>query len=440
MLMWPGESAKDSYSHLPFNVQPDEEGVVLAWQIIRTVIRGNLEDVTEIFTLYRPFLWLLTEARRLDGWLKGGPTLDACNALIAAYRRSQADAKASLPVEIALDLFLIRCESMNKEIDRAAEGCVHLILQYVESECVSLASRASSRFKDLSSILLARPSNSSELVAAELYLDTAQEKEAVAVRESADAAKQRLDFLFRHSHRISPRLLRPIYSAFVCVRKLPEVLDNATSLIMATRGTQETQLREMRESVVKEMAVLSKRIETFKDRGTMSEAKNNCKELTAIKKLLAATEATVDEVHEEEQLLGWSQSNFAQVAANRQLMAPFYTLWFLAEDVKKNEKRWLTGPVFLLDINEVEEEVDRMHRSANTLSRALADVAPPAAEVARKLLGRVVKLKKHLPLLEVLCNRGMKARHWKEVRICSHEGGMVLMSLLYTHTKRCLFD
>ena len=74
------------------------------------------------------------------------------------------------------------------------------------------------------------------------------------------------------------------------------------------------------------------------------------------------------------------------------------------------------GPFVDLDAESIEEEVGNMWRTMHKLSRTFAENPHPkrSSEVTKS---RLDKFKKHIPLLQVFCNPGIRDRHWTRVKI-----------------------
>ena len=69
-----------------------------------------------------------------------------------------------------------------------------------------------------------------------------------------------------------------------------------------------------------------------------------------------------------------------------------------------------------LDAEVITEEVGTMWRTLYKLSKSLGDQGPQRVAVQMKT--KIDKFKTHLPVLAVICNPGLRDRHWKAVSIC----------------------
>ena len=69
------------------------------------------------------------------------------------------------------------------------------------------------------------------------------------------------------------------------------------------------------------------------------------------------------------------------------------------------------GPFTEVNAEEVEEEVSGMWRTMYKLTKSFSDVPGPK-RIAESVKTKIDKFKAHLPLLQTICNPGIRDRHW----------------------------
>lgn len=72
------------------------------------------------------------------------------------------------------------------------------------------------------------------------------------------------------------------------------------------------------------------------------------------------------------------------------------------------------GPFTDINAEEVEEEIGGMYRTVLKLTKTFSD-APGPRRVADSVKSKVDKFKVHIPLLQIICNPGLRERHWEQV-------------------------
>ena len=68
-------------------------------------------------------------------------------------------------------------------------------------------------------------------------------------------------------------------------------------------------------------------------------------------------------MNEEEELLGFPRSQFAQLEEAPKVLAPYLALWTTAQDFQKKSYMWLNGPMLELDPEVLEKEVKDMWKN-----------------------------------------------------------------------------
>ena len=74
-----------------------------------------------------------------------------------------------------------------------------------------------------------------------------------------------------------------------------------------------------------------------------------------------------------------------------------------------------SGSFMAIDAEKVEDEISTMWRTVFKLTKTFADVNAPR-RVAENIKTKIDKFKTNLPLLNCICNPGLRDRHWEEVR------------------------
>ena len=76
--------------------------------------------------------------------------------------------------------------------------------------------------------------------------------------------------------------------------------------------------------------------------------------------------------------------------------------------------KFVTGPFQNLNAEDIEAEVQEMWRTMYKLIKALSDQQGPK-NVADRVKGKIDKFKLNMPILQTICNPGIRDRHWDRV-------------------------
>lgn len=100
--------------------------------------------------------------------------------------------------------------------------------------------------------------------------------------------------------------------------------------------------------------------------------------------------------------------------AIKTILEPYEKLWKTAQAFEEAEQRWLKGGFLSLNAEAIEEEIGNWWRISYKLAKSFTDQKGPAATV-ELLKEKMDQFKTYLPLLAVICNQGMRDRHWERV-------------------------
>lgn len=130
-------------------------------------------------------------------------------------------------------------------------------------------------------------------------------------------------------------------------------------------------------------------------------------------KLIEDFKLELDQLNREEQLFGFEQSQFPLMQQIINLKDPFDKLWFTYYNFQTKENQWLKGPFLGLNAEEINDEVQNSWRTLHKLLKSLSDHNPRKVADFTKL--KIDRFKNHLPVLQIICNPGLKPRHWAQV-------------------------
>lgn len=117
----------------------------------------------------------------------------------------------------------------------------------------------------------------------------------------------------------------------------------------------------------------------------------------------------------EEKLLGFSQTEYPMLQQIITLKDPFDKLWLTFASFQTKEAQWTKGPFTGLNAEAISEEVQNNWRTMHKLQKSFAEFISPR-KVADFTKMKIDRFKNNLPLLLIICNPGLKQRHWQKVK------------------------
>ena len=175
-------------------------------------------------------------------------------------------------------------------------------------------------------------------------------------------------------------------------------------------------LNHSKEKFLSELDDLQSQINAFGDKGDIKVCRQINEEIEIVSKSLSNAENTAAELNEEEARLGWSPTPYTQVKELQKQVEPYAKLWENAAQYIMKIQSWNKGPVFKLDAEEVKKEAENLTRNAVKSFKYFNGKSAEPAKVAGNIKDNLNEFNKNIPLLAAICNKGMRDRHWKEIK------------------------
>ncbi|XP_068243599.1 uncharacterized protein [Palaemon carinicauda] len=174
----------------------------------------------------------------------------------------------------------------------------------------------------------------------------------------------------------------------------------------------------------------------------LSDVAHVSKYIREVKKLegrLEGISTLVTWVNQEEALFKFPVSSFPLLAELKDCLVPYEELFTLVMKWRKYEKHWMDGDFTSLDPDFIDVETEELARELFRLRKAFKtkfkqqaldgdprkarmnlddpnpDNLPGPLRVCALAMQQIKDFKEHLPLVAVLCNKGLRARHWENL-------------------------
>uniref|UniRef100_A0A4X1VAV2 Dynein axonemal heavy chain 3 n=1 Tax=Sus scrofa TaxID=9823 RepID=A0A4X1VAV2_PIG len=251
------------------------------------------------------------------------------------------------------------------------------------------------------------PANTGELVYLIEFLKKSSDVTVFKLRRQLRDAVERLEFLMDYA--VLPQEDIKLNSTlFLWPDQIEDIFENSRNLSL-TRGIRCSEFEAKLEGYNKEL-------EGFRKREVMTaeEMKNNVEKLNELSKNLDQALVEFELINKEEELLEKDKSTFPLLQTLITNKVPYEQLWVTTYEFSIKSEEWMNGPLFLLNAEEITEEVGNMWRTMYKLTKTLADVPAPR-RLAENVKIKIDKFKQHIPILSISCNPGMKDRHWQQI-------------------------
>uniref|UniRef100_A0A2K5ETG1 Dynein axonemal heavy chain 3 n=1 Tax=Aotus nancymaae TaxID=37293 RepID=A0A2K5ETG1_AOTNA len=166
---------------------------------------------------------------------------------------------------------------------------------------------------------------------------------------------------------------------FLWPDQIEDIFENSRNLLLHKRNQAQMDLIKRCSEFESKLEVYHKELEGFRKREvmTMEEMKHNVEKLNELSKNLDQALVESELINKEEELLEKDKSTYPLLQAMLTNKVPYEQLWTTAYGFSTKSKEWMNGPLFLLNAEQIAEEIGTMWRTMYKLIKTLSDVPTP---------------------------------------------------------------
>lgn len=230
-----------------WEVKPDDELVINAKNKISTTIRDNLETVKLATNIYDDYLFILNEKDRIEDFLNKEPfDREEFQAEIDKYERTIERIRDTMPFEIRMNMFLVKCSDINNMLCDECDELIKIILEKVESHIYqTLAPDISQAVKTIKEEMGIKAANSKLLVNFENKLEDVKMFEQKKLMEMFTEMVEWLMMLNRNPRqRQLEENMKPITIAYGYIDEIVQIIETGEQKLKGERIEIENGLME----------------------------------------------------------------------------------------------------------------------------------------------------------------------------------------------------
>ncbi|GBG26414.1 Dynein heavy chain 7, axonemal [Hondaea fermentalgiana] len=397
------------------DISPSEDSVSRFRQRIEDILIASNASCQTAIAMYVPFEPIFNAWDALNSKLRPSTRLQELQDELDALAQMQMRVCAETKETAVLGAQTIDCQDLNSQILAEIEAQRQHLLRFAVQDNIRRNLDVCKAFSESAERLAKVPADSHALIDAEEYLRGFQSKGLDALLADVADVKHRLDFIFRNQMQVEADLLRPLGITYSWVHKVDHLVEDAAAMLRREREQLEGQFQLDRDRFIQELSSISKSVAKLKDQGDMRHAKAQLRATEEARALVEGAKRRADLLHDEEDRLGLTSTEFKALTLVDEALKPFETFWSLANRFQTQFQRWNHGVVFTLDGEHVEREVGEMFRAAHQLAESLKDEAPAVASCADAIKAKLNEFRDDIPLLSIISNDGLRERHWTQI-------------------------
>ncbi|CAG5865931.1 unnamed protein product, partial [Menidia menidia] len=194
-------------------------------------------------------------------------------------------------------------------------------------------------------------------------------------------------------------------------KRMPSIFKEYRQIMNEKTELYQSGLKLCRERFVEELESYSIQLKEFLGYSELSDLTKYLKKAKSLNAKLEIAMEKINDFNLEEEAFGWPVSQYPQRKKIQDQLTPFLRLYETATLFLSQYEQWFHGPLSGVIPDKVEGEVGNFWRTLYKLEKGFSEV-PSALHIASTIKGQVEDFKQHIPMVQVLCNPGLRTRHW----------------------------
>ncbi|XP_015226728.1 PREDICTED: dynein heavy chain 7, axonemal [Cyprinodon variegatus] len=196
-----------------------------------------------------------------------------------------------------------------------------------------------------------------------------------------------------------------------CFQRMPSILEQHQQIVEEKTECFQVALKVERVEFTKKVENYSLEIETFLGYDYLLDLNEYLTHARDLNARLELDREKINQFNLEEEAFGWPVSQYPQWTQIQERLTPFLRLYETASDFLRSHEQWLHGPLSAVNPDKVEADIENHWRTLYKLEKSFSE-APNALRMATTVKAKVEGFKELVPMVQVLCNPGLRTRHW----------------------------
>ncbi|XP_026981187.1 dynein axonemal heavy chain 7 [Sagmatias obliquidens] len=392
--------------------------------ILKEVVEAHKEKVKDVviwesmalnehLRLYDKYDFLITKKAEqdADAFLAENRNYEKIIQEIHRYQKLIEDIRYTSRKTIRLGMFEMRCEELIKAlVKRAGIICGKLIAKMFRDH-QEVNTRLCEEFEKISEKALSTPPNTAKLMEMKAYIQKVETVDMIELGRRLVDSKNCLAFLIECTN-FSPADIRLNNNVFQWYGRMDEIFDEHRKIIKEKTEQYQEGLKLRCERFVEELQSYAKQTEEFYSFGDLQDIQRYLKKAQTLNGKLDLAADKIEQLNAEEEAFGWLPSIYPQRKKIQDGLNPYLRLYETVVEFSTKYRAWTEGPYHKVNPDQIEAEVGNYWRGLYKLEKTFHD-SPNALAMTKKVRAKVEDFKQHIPLIQVVCNPGLRPRHWE---------------------------
>ncbi|XP_023257599.1 dynein heavy chain 12, axonemal [Seriola lalandi dorsalis] len=418
---------------------------ILAWAqvTLKTAVRKNLEDTDKHFQSYVDnYDWLVNGSAqtRVEMFMREEHSFDEYTKQVEEFRALSKEI-ISLPAKAHFTMVHLDCEELKQGLASKAKTYAEILLKKMITSHRERNLQICSEFEIIREKALKVPENTEDMTQMVDYINFTKTTGIAELNAKIKDVFSRVIYLL-DVQIIEPEDLELNSTVFLWPKNIHHYFDLNEEVMQTAKQKGEQELLAKRERLMVHLEKLGRRTEQFPHCSELDMMQQYVSDVRTVQKLLQDAKDTIDFINKEEAFYKWDQTCYPEVEVIRENIEPYQKLFGFVLKWQRTENRWMDGCFQDLDGESMEVKVDEFFREIFKMLKFFQQKQNKAEQEMEKIAGKtkrrpsednprkqenpiillcsavmeqIKEFKDHIPVVSILCNPGIRARHWGQM-------------------------
>nr|XP_020824636.1 dynein heavy chain 12, axonemal isoform X2 [Phascolarctos cinereus] len=414
-----------------------------AFRTLREAVNLNLQGPKEHFNEYvEKYSWLIngTAVDQIQTFQAEDHTFDEYTERIE-YFLNLAKEIMMLPNLAHFPMILLDCDDLKEGLVNKVKGYANLLLNDIATKHRNENESICIEFENIKEHALKVPETTEEMMELISYVENARTKGVQELALRIQECQRRTNYLL-DVFMFPPEDLDLNASVLLWPRNMNPIFNENDELIENAKRKGETDLVTKREKLILEIEKETRRMGEFTEYAELEWMQQYVMDVRLLQKRIQEAEDMVAFINKEEGLFKWELTKYPELDKLKVSVEPYQKFFSFILKWQRTEKRWMDGGFLDLNGESMETDVDEFFREIYKSLRFFQLKQKKEAQEKRKAAGKrsiidekieediqdnptvvmcsavmeqIKAFKEYIPTVTILCNPGLRARHWKEM-------------------------
>ncbi|NXI39314.1 DYH7 protein, partial [Galbula dea] len=369
----------------------------------------------EHLKVYHKYSFLLNRQAEqdVDRFLTEEHTFEEMKAEIIKYQELAKEIKYTSRKCLPLGMFELHCDALVSALVQRIDNICEKVVSRMFRDHQDLSIRLCEEFEKIAEKALSTPCDTQELMELKAFVQKAETCDMLELEQKVADAVNRVVFL-TECVSFSAADIQLNCNVFQWYARMPDIFEEHRKIIKEKKEQFQDGLKIRCEKFVEDLKSYSKQVEELGTFGNTEEVSRYLKKAQDLNTKLDLAAAEIDQFNLEEEFFGWQISQYPQHKTIRNTLAPYLQLYDMAVEFNRRHEDWTEGPLTEVNPDKVEADVGSYSHGLYKLEKAFQD-SPNALAITKQVKSKVEEFKRHISLVQVICNPGLQERHWEDM-------------------------